>query len=256
MLSVVKTAIVAAFLLAVNQAEARDINLLVIGDRMAANCHAHSYASVPGVFVLGKDGHERPAADPLEWSDCKSGSIWMPLAARIKNEPGVDKVVLVPVALADLKTWDWLNGPATPRLNLALEQAKTQGIQFDYALWQQELSDPRVSAGTYMSQVRAAMKSLSLTVNIGKWLIAETGSSAEKSIVPLKKAQLVVSQQPLLNRFAGPSDQGLAASEMRPDGTLTAAGQEKMAKRWFEAIQRADGDSDESQRESLLFYFR
>ena len=66
-------------------ANARDLYILVLGDQSAGSCHEHVYNATPGVFLLGTDGQERPAADSSKWGNCDGGSIWMPLATHFKK---------------------------------------------------------------------------------------------------------------------------------------------------------------------------
>jgi hypothetical protein len=237
-------------------AGARDIYVLVLGDQSAANCHARAYGSIPGVFLLGSDGRERLAADPLEWSDCKGGSIWLPLAARLKSQPGVDKVVLMPIAVRDAKLAQWIDGAAARRLNAGLAVAKARGIKFDYVLSQQGLADENTPANMYLNQMRTVIKSTTSQVKLDKWLIAQSRACLSTSLDGIDAARSRLSQQNLLNRFPGPTDSGIGRSERMPDCSLSELGQERMAQRWFESIKRADLLSTRRQKETLVYYFK
>ena len=237
-------------------ASARDIYVLVLGDQSAGNCHARAYGSIPGVFLLGSDGRERLAADPLEWSDCKGGSIWLPLAARLKSQPGVDKVVLMPIAVRDAKMAQWIEGVAVSRLDAGLAVAQARGIKFDYVLWQHGLTDENAPANMYLNQMRTLIKSTTSKVKLDKWLIAQSGACFGNPQKGIDAARSRLSQQNLLNRFPGPSDAGLGSAEQMADCSLSELGQERMAQRWFESIKRADSLSTRRQKETLVYYFK
>lgn len=239
-----------------SEASAKDLHLLVLGDRLAANCHTVAYSHVPGVLMLGSDGRERPASDPLVGGDCKAGSIWMPLAARLKRQPGIDKVVLVSIAVEAMKAGDLsADTAAARRLEAAVAAVHARGIKIDYALWQQGLADGSTPDGVYQTQMRRAIKRTSLAVPIDKWLIATVGDCGGRQLSHLRNAQRGLAKQAVLNRFSGPGTdlppEGLAA-----ECTFSAQGQEIMAQRWFEAIQRTDVLSRRYRTETLIQFFK
>lgn len=231
-------------------ASARDIHVLVIGDQSAGNCHLASYQSVPGVFQLDVKGEERPAADPLDWSDCRGGSVWMPLASLLKQQPGVTKVVLMPVAVTNARPEDWMKGAAAARLNAALDAAKADGIRFDYALWQQDITNQQGSNDQELRQILAVIKSATIRARIDKWVIAYgTGSGAHSGEARFK-------EDVVRRRYRGPTYEALSEAERLTNRQLTAAGQNAMARRWFDALQRADKLNTYYEKESLLYFFR
>jgi hypothetical protein len=239
-----------------NSVAARDLHVLVIGDQSAGNCHVNAYSGVPGVFQLDINGKERPAADPLIGADCRAGSIWMPLAALLKQQPGIEKVVLVPVAVVDVTSQDWMSGVAGSRLSAALDAANARGIRFNYALWQQGSRDRLRSNTTDIRQILKVIKNATIRADIDKWLIADNGGSTAHSNVGYGKVEIKFKDDVVRRRYLGPTDAGLSEAERLPNGQLTARGQEKMAQRWFDAIQRADRLNNYYQKESLLYFFR
>jgi len=240
----------------IGAASARDVHILVVGDQSSANCHAHRYGPVPGVFVLGVDGQERQAADPLPWADCEGGSIWIPLAARLIKQTGVNKVVLLPVAISGVKAKDWKEGPAATRLSAALALAKAKKIGFDYALWQQGRSDADTAASEYSEFMRKTIRATSLIVKVDKWLVAESGTCPDKTAKIINISQKRMGQQFLLNRLPGASDAGLSSMEQLSDCSFSMQGQERMAQRWIDAMRSADALSRMYKRETLIEFFK
>lgn len=237
-------------------ARARDIYVLILGDQSASNCHEHKYGAMPGVFQIGADGAERPAADPLEWSDCKGGSIWMPLAARLKQQPGVNRVVLMPIGVQNGKAEDWSKGVAAKRLKMALEVANARGVKFDYALWQQGRPDEKTGTGFYLSYLRTVLKKTTLNARMNKWLIAQSGTCLGIRLVQINGVQRQVGLQAMFNRFPGATDTGLSHQEQLADCTFSGLGQERMAQRWYNAILRSNILSQKLQKETLVYYFK
>jgi hypothetical protein len=255
MLSVVKIMLGLGLALLSGLAPARDIYVLVVGDQSAANCHSRTYGPIEGIYQLGPDGQERQAADPLEWSDCHAGSIWMPLAARLKRQPGVDKVVLLPVGVSGATAESFSKGPAAARLSAALTVAKLRHIHFDYALWQQGVPDRATPDNLYMNRVRQVLKSASLKITIDRWLVGSEGCM-RTPLPGVAKSQAQLSKQVLLNRFPGPIDVQLDSRAQLPDCRLTASGQETMAQYWFSAIRRADQVDKHYDNEALISLFK
>jgi hypothetical protein len=252
MLSVAKLLAGAGMMCLAGFVSARDIHILVVGDESAGNCHLNAYANVPGVFQLDTNGQERPAVDPLTWSDCRGGSIWMPLAALLKQQPGVTKVVLMPVAVANAKPVDWTNGTAAARLSAALDVANAHAIRFDYALWQQGTTNRADANAQDIKQVLTVIKSATIRAKIDKWVIANRAASA----VHPAKGEPSFKEDVVRRRYLGPNEGGLTEAQHLPNYQLTAAGQETMAQRWFDAIQRADKLNSYYQKESLLYFFK
>lgn len=255
MLLVVRAVLGFSLFLLPGFASARDIYLLVVGDQSAANCQEHKYGPTEGVYQLALDGRQRPAMDPLDWADCNGGSIWMPLAKRLKQEPGVDKVVLLSVGVMNAKAQDFSQGAAATRLNKALRTAKGLGIKFDYALWQQGRADLATKRNAYLNSVRKVIKAASIKITIRKWLIGSEACGPTQ-LLNVAEAQAVLSKQVLLNRFPGPSQLPLDSQAQLTDCRLTEAGQEVMAQYWSDAIHRADRLGERYQREALISLFK
>lgn len=255
MLSAARIASLCLLLSLCAHATARDLHLLIVGDQSAANCHAHAYGAEPGIFVLNEKGLETPAEDPLVGADCRGGSVWMPLASRLKKIPGVDKVVLVPVAIENAKAGDWSTGRAGARLQNALAFARKNGFTFDYAIWQQGSADVQTSPSLYFEQMRRVVRGASISNHIRLWLIAPTpgcSTGAYGPYGPITEAQRLFSKQVVMNRFTGPV--GTLPNPHR-SCTLDASEQEVVADRWLDAIRHADKLSDRYQKESLLYFF-
>ena len=237
-------------------ANARDLYILVLGDQSAGNCHEHVYDAIPGIFLLGIDGRERPATDSSRWGNCDGGSIWMPLAAHLKNQPNVSKIVLTPIIFHDMKVGQWMESPIADKVKTALAAINQRGIKFDYALWQHGLADVGAVDTDYLNQMRTLIKSTTISTKIDKWLIGQFGACRGRRMESINKAHKKLGMQSMRNRFPGPGDVGLESEERGPDCRLSAAGQEQMAQRWFDAIKHADVLSQHSQKESLVYYFK
>jgi hypothetical protein len=180
----------------------------------------------------------------------------MPLAMRLKQQSGVGKVLLIPVAVANEKAYDLISGPAAARLDAALSLIARKGIVIDYALWQQGMADEATPGVRYLGQMRKVVKSTTLRIKINKWLIAQSGNCLGKRLDHIHMAQGQFARQFVLNRFPGPSDANLSYREQLPDCSLTGVGQETMAQRWFDAIQRTDAMSNRYRKESLVDFFK
>ncbi|MGX4640634.1 hypothetical protein [Massilia sp. SYSU DXS3249] len=253
---VAKLALAFCLLFLGSKAEARDIYILVLGDGTAANCHAHPFGQVPGVYQFGPDGREQAAADPLLLADCKGGSIWLPLGEEMIRTGFARKVVFVPIGVSNVNVHDWLQGGrAADRLSLAIKAATAMGVDFDYLLWQGG-SDKNLSGEQYIGAVRSFIRMVSLNIKIKKWVIGR-GARCDKTIGgPDVDTQLRRAANPIFNRFQGPHTSTLGSEYRTGACTFTEQGQRKMAALWFESIKKADAGSDRYQKESLLHYFR
>ncbi len=238
-------------------AQAREVYVLALGQSLAANCNEHVYGAVPGVFLLGGDGSERPAADPLEGSDCRQGSMWMPMARQMVATGLADRVVLVPVGVSGAKVNDWTpGGAAFARLQGSLVAARQRGVVFDFALWHQGEQEATTSREAYRSAMSRVMREVSVSVPVRHWLVARHSRCSGQVSPEVAEAQQELSGNPVLRRFAGPDTDRLG-SAYRMDGChLNHAGQEEMARRWVDSMHQALASSARVDKESLLHYFR
>jgi hypothetical protein len=245
------------FLGMIEAANAKDVHVLILGEDAAANCNAHVYGQVKGVYQLTLDGVVKPASDPFESAECSGGSIWMPLGERMTKARGGDRIIFFPIAVMHGRARDYLlGGRAAKKLEIALAVANKQNITFDYALWYQGFADAGSSYISYSNTLRSLLKYVSMRVKVSKWLISRTGACGPGKTLNVEKAQIEIAKQPVLNRFAGADDTVLRTEYRSGDCSLTSFGQERMADLWFDAIGKADTDSMRYQKESLLYYFK
>lgn len=259
MSSVARRALLASMCLLTSicpQAWAKDIHVLLLGDRLAASCQASVSSPEQGVNVLGGDGKERPITDPLAGKDCEAGSAWISLASRIKRQPGISKVVLVPVLVKNVKAGDWTEKTeAARRLAVAISAVQSRGARIDYALWQQGLADSSTTSNNYVNRVHMAIKRISSAIPVDKWLIATVGDCKNVSLEHIREAQRRLGQQVALNRFSGPRVD-FSIEEKARECILSAHGKDVIAQQWFETIQEADILSRRSRLETLIHFFK
>lgn len=232
------------------------INILIIGQSVSANCNEHVYDAVNGVFQIGLDGAEIPAKDPFDWADCKAGSMWIPLGREIVKSGMADRVVFMPIGISGAKVSDWRQGGvAFPKLEKAIAVIKDKNIKFDYAFWHQGSSD--IGRGRlYGSDLSALLAYVARNVKVEKWLIAQHSSCFGKIDIPLARVQKEIGKNYVSRRFPGP-DTNLLGAGYRVDGChLNYAGQEKMAEQWLSSMQTADRLDATVQKESLIYLFK
>lgn len=238
-------------------ASAREIHILVIGDGAAANCNAHQFVAVPGVFQVGLDGNEKEARDPLDWSGCNGGSIWIPLGNELIRLGRASKVVFMAIAMPNMRVKDVQSGGADyPLLTRALRVIQERHMHFDYAFWQQGFADKTVETSVYRNDLNAVMKLLSRTIKIDRWLIAPGADCTNGSKSQVSFAQESLGRFYLINRYSGPKANAQDAILQTTGCNFNQAGQLNMAQAWLEAIAHTDAVSARYQRESLLYYFK
>jgi hypothetical protein len=236
---------------------AQDLHLLVIGEGAAANCNEHRSAALPYVQQIGVDGVEKPAADPLEWSSCTGGSIWMPLARQLHDSGFAKKIVLLPVTLEKAKISDWLKeSKASQKLNRALRIAQQRNIRFDYVLVQQGHSDADSNAKDYFTGMRNLVSYVMPTARQAKWIFSQGTGCAGEQALEIERAQMMYAHQPLSNRFLGAALGTLARDSDKNTCTFNESGQVKAAELWMAAIRKAATSSEKYRKEALLYYFR
>ncbi len=238
-------------------AQAKPLYIFVVGESIASNCHEHPYPAVKGVYQIGLDGVEKPAADPLDWADCRRGSTWVPLGRQLIEAGMADKVVFMPIGLQQTKASDWQpGGKAYPKLKQALALIKQRGLRFDFAFWQQGDADIGGNAPRYTRSLRVAMHEIAQNVSIHTWLIAHQSSCHGRADPKIAQAQSFAAMNYLMNHFPGPDTDALGSADRFDGCNLNQAGQEKMARAWLVAMQAAQADSVKVQKESLLYYFK
>lgn len=239
-------------------AQAKPLYILVVGDSIAANCNEHVYPAAPGVLQIALDGSEKPAADPLDWADCRRGSTWVPLGRQLIEAGMADKVIFMSIALSGTKASDWQTpeGKAYPKLQKAIGVLQQKGVKFDFAFWQQGDADIGGNAPRYTRSLRVAMHHIAMSVPIRTWLIAHQSSCHGKRDPKIAQAQSFAAMNYLMDHFPGPDTDALGSAERFDGCNLNQAGQEKMARAWLAAMQAARADSAKVQKESLLYYFK
>jgi hypothetical protein len=238
-------------------AGARELRILVIGEGTAANCNEHRFAPLPYVSQIGQDGTEKTASDPFEWSDCKGGSIWMPLGEQLHASGFAERIVFMPVTVEKAKLSEWIGqGSAFRKLDAAMKVVRQRGIRFDYILVQHGASDRASTTVTYVNELRGIVNYVHATDPRAKWIFARgTGCPGERA-PQLERAQSSYGEQPLSNRFVGP-DLGALPRELASAGcVLSEVGQRQVASMWAKAIQTAEVNSERYRKEALLYYFQ
>lgn len=257
MSSVVRLAFCIALLVTNLHAQARDLYILVVGEGSAGNCNAHSYGEVADVLQIGLDGHIKPASDPLDWADCKGGSVWVPLGQAIISQGMAQKVIFMPVALSGARARDWVaNGRGAALLARAISVANKQHITFDYAFVHQGYSDGDTEGALYRKDLRQMIQSTSLKIKVGLWLVAQGGGCTVNGAPQIAAVQSDFAMGHHLRRFAGPDFSTFFAAELGTACTFTALGQQKAAQSWLDSMKLAAHANEIVQKESLLYYFR
>lgn len=257
MLSVARLLCFCLFLGSSSGACARDLYILVIGEGAAANCNAVRSGPVPGVYQIGLDGQEKSARDPLEWSGCTGGSIWIPLGQGLIRQGLAEKVVFMPVAVPGAQIRDWSeNGRDFPLLARAMTMANARHITFDYALFQQGYSDIDTQPVLYRDGLRKLLRTISFTVKVKRWLVAQGTGCRRDAVGPILSIHKEVARAHQINRFEGPLYQDIDSAYLDGDCNFTGPGQVRMAQMWLEAIKKSNSVDDKFQKESLLYYFK
>jgi hypothetical protein len=254
---VVKLIIVLFLISSCSVARARDMYILVVGEGVAANCNVHSSGEVKGVYQIGSDGKIKPAHDPLDWAECTGGSIWIPLGRELIQSGMANKVVFMPLAFSQISAHDMVDGGRGASLiKRGIDVANTSNIKFDYALFQQGISDNGTSAQFYRRDITRLVKEISRGVTVKRWLFAQGSGCSVKSAPHILTVQETVSRNHQYNRYAGPSLTTFGDLHIDHDCSLTESGQASAARLWFDAIQGSDTASDKFEKELLFYYFK
>ncbi len=241
----------------VGVAHAKDIFILVVGQSISSNCNEYKYKEIQGVYQVNLVGEVVPALDPFLWSDCKQGSMWIPLGGKIISLGLAKSVTFMPIGVGGTSVQDWLpQGRAFEKLGKAIRVANSSNIRFDYAFWHQGSSDVGRSPQAYAQNLSQVLRYISLNIKIDKWIIARHSKCGTHFDEMISKAQYQASLNYLARRFPGPDNNELGY-EFRFDGChLNKTGQEKMADLWLGSMIEADKNNLSIQKESLLNFFR
>jgi hypothetical protein len=235
--------------------QAREVNILVLGDGAAANCNSHRFGAVAGVYQVTPDGQTVIARDPLALAGCDGGSVWVPLGQSMISARIADKVVFVPMAFDASSVDDWqVGGRAYRKLMLSVQNLRDR--RFDYILWQKNFHEAEGATSDYFNKLRKIVRSISLNIPFDKWIIAEGLTCGDRGSLEQRKAEIQLANNPVLNRYPGPSPHQLDKKFFSTDCKLNEAGQREMAGRWLNSIIAADASSEKYQKEALLYYFR
>lgn len=231
-------------------ARAEPLYILTVGDTVVSECAARSPGSAAGVYLLGPDGVERPAAG------CTEAASWIPLGRRLLAARQVDKVVFLPVGVAGARMADWTGrGEAQARLGAAMRMARGKSVRFDYVLWFQGASDRGGDARRYQQGLGRVLKQVRLGVTADKILVARHSGCGGQDDPALRKAQTEFARNAHLRIFPGPDADGIGSATDAGGCRLDEAGLEGLAGRWVEAIDAADRASTAIRRETLLYWF-
>jgi Carbohydrate esterase, sialic acid-specific acetylesterase len=220
---------------------AKDLWVFVVGQSISANCNQQMFGPEPGVFQVDVVGAVIPAKDPLIWADCQGGSVWMPLGAKLIQAGRAEKVVFMPIGVANTKLTDWqLGGKAYEKLQRSLALIRQKGFRFDFGFWHQGSSDGGMPAADYEQQLIAILDGMERELGkgvINKWLIAQHARCYKWFDRNISTAQRAVASQRQSRRFLGPDVNALDDSFRFDSCHLNNAGQIKLAEGWFNAIE-------------------
>lgn len=237
-------------------AGARDLYVFVIGQSISANCNERMYPVAKGVYQIGLDGAEKPARDPFEWSDCKRGSMWVPLGEKILKAGMADRVVFMPIGVQATKVSDWLEGGrAYKKLMKAIDMAKSHNISFDFALFHQGSSDIGTPKGVYEENLNRLIDDIGAELDIDKWIVAQHSSCFGHQDAKIALVQQKITADLIDNIYLGPNTNALDRKYRFDDCHLNAKGQDEMAKLWLLHMQKADTESLRLKERSALFYY-
>jgi hypothetical protein len=237
--------------------QARDLHILVIGERSAANCNEHRFGAVPNVYQMAEDGRIKPANDPLDWADCSGGSIWVPLGQRLVKAGLAERVVFLSVGLSQAGIVDWLpGGRASSKLAAAIDISKRTSIRFDYVLFQPGSSDAQYGTSHYIDELKSLIRYVAKHATVGAWVFAKGLSCPGIRQAEIEKAQESIGRTPLYNRFEGPDTTVLETKYGFGECGLNRAGQHHMAAIWAKALLDVEKLKRKVEKETLLYYFR
>jgi hypothetical protein len=236
-------------------AGAQELNILVLGQSIAGNCNVQPYSAYPEVYQRDHCGGIMPAQDPLVWSDCEGGSIWIALGQRLVERKVADRVIFLPLGV-QAQIMEWLpEGRAWQKLDEALTIADEQDITFDYVLWHQDSLDEGMNKFDYQNIVNKTIKYVNGRVKVKKWLVAQNLRCHDDPLDSVSMTKGSFSEISF-NRYLGPSTKTLTKEYRIDNCRLNAKGQEELAERWFHSIVSAEKQYQKIKSESLLNLFQ
>lgn len=253
MLLGVRFAIVMMLFLCSFSTSARDFHILVMQEGDAVDCRETVNEKVPGVFLLDLSGLEKSAHLSTDPADCTANNISVLLGQKMVQAGIAERVFFMPISASGERVHGWLAGGILYKdLQLAVKTVKSKNIKFDYALWQGLFSDNQLPESKYNGEVRRLVKSISLDMEVGKWIIGRNGRCDQKNTAHTKSLKW----EALLNRFSGPDVGQLNEKYYSGNCGMTESGQNALAQLWVDTIQSVDIASRKYQKESLLYYFK
>ena len=185
------------------------------------------------------------------------GAISAPLGTAMVERGFAKKVAVFPLDANGMGAVDWLPaGRGNARFVAAMDVARRQGGEFDYALWQPSEADNALTVEQYRNALIELIKMVSFKVNVKKWVVAPRAYCGARTGPSLDDANFRLVANPIYNRFVGPRISDLGGAYQGGGCRFDAQGQRKVAYAWLAAIRQAETDSEKYQKESLLYYFR
>ena len=232
---------------------ARDINILILKERVTADCQMKLSGALDGIYQIDTPSDALAVSSSDSWPTCANGLVFHTLSQAMIQSGMADRVTLTPVGIPGGSLQDWfVSGRAHEKMKSVAEKANAKNIIFDYVLWDGGLIDGEFSASTYQTDVQKIVKEVKLGTKVEKFIISKS-VHCTAGIEPHGRAYR---WDPLFRRFSGP-DIGKISREYYADKcNFTEAGQKKIAQLWLEAIKKADIEDSKYQRESLLHYFK
>lgn len=253
MLLVVKTFALIFSLFFFAAASARDVRILVLNEVSSSKCDAKDVANVQGLYQIGLNGSELPFHAPFAWDECTDGTLLTSLGQDILRSGMADRVIFMPVGVEGSHIEDWFaGGRAQEKLKLALHEAASNNVRFEYVLWNGALVDGPISASHYQINVQKILKVVKMSTAADKFIISKSISVGKEKF----PRSVMHPWDPLVGRFAGPDLRVLGDAYRSDDGNFNLLGKRKLAELWLRSMQDADAESQRYQKESLLYYFK
>lgn len=222
------------------RAAPRTMVALVFGQSNAANFGETRRVAGPNVLNL-RNGLLTRARDPLRGANGQGGSVWTRLGDKVIAAGMYDRVILVPAAIGATEIAEWVPGmPLHEHILSAIRDAQKRGLAFTHLLWHQGESDAFLKIGyaDYQLRFRNMLRSIrehgvgapvfvSVATRCGQYPVSEEIQGAQMNLVNHDAAI-----------WAGPNTDALDGA-FRHDGChFSAAGLDRAADLWLEAIAR------------------
>lgn len=222
----------------------RQLVILIAGQSNGANylgSDAPSYLASPAVVNFNVyDGQCYQAREPLLGAGGIHGSFADRLGDLIIKNGIADRVVLAPVAIGGTIAQDW-HGILYPRIAVALEGLRRQGLKPDVILWQQgeaEAQTPNYSAERYQDDIHAITALIRAVGIDAPFYVAVSTTCQEqtkRNDKTIQRAQRTIEDETRMIRKGADTDQ--FGSEYRADGChFSARGADVVAREWFKAV--------------------